>query len=186
MQFDLESSLIKIDDRVINIPSEVIEALKDEYDFTDESAAVRNAFLKTLDLKRIGYNGIVAGSYNEFIFKVEGDKQLDSHTEKHEIITTIGSVPVRIGSISDFAIFVIGCRNPLTKSLYANNDMFHYMSISFSCTNSEIGQTLQYSRSLVNKILSKGNSYISADDVFKPAGLNDDLIEDDYFNQPSL
>lgn len=186
MYLDNKNSRVKIEDKFFDIPLTVIEALENKLDLTDEHLLAANKFLQTLGVKRMGYNGIIVGNSYEFIFKVEGDKFMDSHTERYEVVSTINSVPVRIGSISDFALLVIGCKNPFMKSYYVDNDMFHYISISFSCKSTKVASIFQYARSLVNKTLSRGNSYISPDDVFKPSESSDD--QDDFcdFDQPSL
>jgi hypothetical protein len=182
MKIDLEKGVVELQTRKVEIPRLVIEAMQDEFDVCDEHLAESNQFLKTLGVNRIGFNGLKVDNYYEFIFKVDGDKFLDSHSERHEANTIIDSVAVRIGSPSDLAILVIGCKNPLMKSYYVNNDMFHYISISFSCEEAKVAAILQYAEALINKVLSKGASYLTPDDVFKPESDSDDL----YFDQPSL
>lgn len=186
MYFDKENSIVKVEDNFFDIPTLVKEALEDVSDLTDEHLIAANKFLNVLGVKRIGYNGLKVGNYYEFIFKVEGDKFMDSHTERYEVLSTINSVQVRIGSVSDFALLVIGCKNPFMKSYYIENNMYHYISISFTCKSTKVAPIFQYARSLVNKTLSRGNSYISPDDVFKPEESSDELDDLLDFDQPSL
>lgn len=186
MKIDLEKRIVELESRKVEIPCAVIESMQGELDLSDENLAKLNQFLKTLDVKRIRFHGLKVGNYYEFIFKVDGDKLLDSHSERHEVNAVIDSVPVRIGSPSDFAILVISCRNPLMKNYYVNNDMYHYISISFSCKDTKAAAILHYANALVNRVLSKGDSYLSPDDVFKPESDSDDWIDDPFFDQPSL
>ena len=186
MQIDLENKVVKIEGETVAIPEAVIEVLQNESNLNDSHLVEANQFLKRLDVKRIGFNGLRVNYCYEFIFKVDGDKFLDSHSGSYEVSTTIDNVNVRIGSPSDFAILVIGCKNPFMKSQYTDNDMYHYMSISFSCKETKVSAVFQYSRVLINKILSKGNSFIVPDDVFKPDDNSDEWEDDFEFDQPSL
>lgn len=186
MRIDLENKMVELQGRRFEIPLLVAEALQDESDLNDQHLIASNQFLSTLKVKRIGFNGLKVDNYYEFIFKVDGDKSLDSHSEKYEVNTIIDSVTVRIGSPSDFSILVIGCKNPFMKSYYVENDMYHYVSISFSTKETKAAAVLQYAQALVNRVLAKGNSYLSPDDVFKPDSDSDDLDDDFGFNQPSL
>lgn len=186
MKIDLENKVVTTESETVAIPEAVIEVLQDEVDLTDNHLVEANRFLNSLNVKRIGFNGLRVNNYYEFIFKVDGDKFLDSHAESYEVSTKIDNVNVRIGSLSDFAILVIGCKNPFMKSYYTDNDMYHYISISFSCRETKVGAVLHYSKSLINKILSKGNSFIVPDDVLKPNENSDELEDDFEFDQPSL
>lgn len=186
MRIDLENKIVELQGRRFEIPLLVAEALQDESDLNDQHLTASNQFLSTLKVKRIGFNGLKVDNYYEFIFKVDGDKFLDSHSEKYEVNTIIDSVTVRIGSPSDFSILVIGCKNPFMKSYYVENDMYHYVSISFSTKETKAAAVLQYAQALVNRVLAKGNSYLSPDDVFKPDSDSDDLDDDFGFDQPSL
>ncbi|MUJ39716.1 hypothetical protein [Aliivibrio fischeri] len=186
MKIDLESNFVELQTRRIDIPHLVVEALQDELDLSGEHVLATKQFLSTLEVKRIGFNGLKIDNYYEFIFKVDGDKFLDIHSERYEVSTIIDSEVVRIGSPSDFAILVIGCKNPYMKSDYVDNNMYHYISISFSCKETKAAAILQYAQALVNRVLSKGDSYITPDDVFKPESSSDDWDDDLGFNEPSL
>ncbi|WP_350606645.1 hypothetical protein [Pseudoalteromonas sp. MER144-MNA-CIBAN-0113] len=186
MQIDIENKVVKTENETVEIPEAVIDLLQDKSDLNDSHLVEANQFLKRLDVKRIGFNGLRLNNCYEFIFKVDGDKFLDSHSGGYEVSTNIDNVKVRIGSPSDFAILVIGCKNPFMKSYYIDNDMYHYISISFSCKETKASAIFQYSKVLINKILSKGNSFIMPDDVFKPDDTTDEWEDDFGFDQPSL
>lgn len=186
MQIDIKNKVVKIENETVEIPEAVIKLLQDDSDWNDSHLVEANQFLNRLDLKRIGFNGLRLNNYYEFIFKVDGDKFLDHHSGGYEISTNIDDVNVRIGSPSDFAILVIGCKSPFMKSYYIDNDMYHYISISFICKETKVSAIYQYSKVLINKILSKGNSFIVPDDVFKPDETTDEWEDDFGFDQPSL
>lgn len=185
MDTDKKKGKLKVGKKNLDIPPAVKKALEDEFGLTDESLRITREFIKGINVKRIGFHGFEIDNYYEFIFKIDGDKFLDSHTEQYETMVTIDSVAVRIGTISEVGKFVIGCINPIMKSFYVENRVYHYLTISFECKHSKVNQILQYANALVNKLLSKGNSYITPDDVFKPDTDNDDLFLDDS-NVPSL
>lgn len=186
MKIDLENKVVTTESETVVIPESVIEMLQDGSDFSDSRLAEVNLFLKRLDVKRIGFNGLRINNYYEFIFKVDGEKFMDSHTERYELLITIDNVNVRIGSPSDCAILVIGCKSPFMKSYYTDNDMYHYMSISFSCIETKVSAVFQYSKFLINRTLSKGNSFIVPDDVFKPNENSDEWEDNFELEQPSL
>ena len=60
------------------------------------------------------------------------------------------------------------------------NDLFNYISISFTCKEHQAGKLFFYSKAIINKILSRGRSYITADDVFKPADPEEETPDFDY------
>ncbi|MFQ1692716.1 hypothetical protein ACK38U_09425 [Aeromonas veronii] len=186
MKIDLENKVVELQGRRFEIPSLVVEALQGDLDINEEHLNASNQFLSTLKVKRIGFNGLRVDNYYEFIFKVDGDKLIDNHSEKYKVNTIIDSVSVRIGSPTDFSILVIGCKNPFMKSYYVENNLYHYISISFSTKETKALAILQYAKALVNRILSKGNSYLSPDDVFKPESDSDNLDDDFGFDEPSL
>lgn len=185
MLIDVENKIVKIENQEFEIPEKVIEMLEGDPELTGDHSLAAKKFLKSIDAKRVGFNGLKVGNYYEFIFKIDGDKVLDSHTDRYELLTTIDLIPVRIGTVSEFAILIIGCNTPCMKSCYVDNDMFHYISISFTCQKNKVGAVFQYARSLVNRVLSKGNSFLSPDDVFKPIGQSEDF-DDVVFDEPSL
>ncbi|AXW96611.2 hypothetical protein QMT04_05090 [Cronobacter sakazakii] len=184
---DVKNKIIKLGSQDIKIPDIVVETLSNSDNLTSDTDKELNKFLKKLNIKRIGFNGLTVGDYYEFIFKVDGDGLLDSHHEKYEVITKIDNIPVRIGSLSDFAILVICCKNPFLKDDYVNNNTYHYISISFSSKPSKLVSLIQCSKFLVNRTLSNGNSFIIPDDIFKPYDSTDeDNSEDDFMFRPSL
>lgn len=186
MQIDIKNRVVKIEDETVEIPEAVIELLQDDSNWNDSHLVEANQFLNRLDVKRIGFNGLNLNDYYEFIFKVDGDKFLDSHSDPYEISTKIDNENVRIGFPSDFAILVIGCKSPFMKSYYTDNNMYHYISISFTCKKTKVNAIYQYSKTLINKILSKGNSFIVPDDAFKPNETISEGEDDFEFDQPSL
>lgn len=176
MKINYEERTIFINNKKINIPQQVINLLKDDSSTTEEHLEIANNFLNDINANRIGFNGLNIDNYYEFIFRIDGETFFDTHTDKYEIKLTVDNVNVRIGTITDAAILVISCKSPFLKNYYIENEMFHYLTISFNSNEHLVNKVLQHTRSIINSAFSKNKSYIIPDDVFKPTN-DDDLDE---------
>ncbi|UKA03972.1 hypothetical protein [Photobacterium damselae] len=176
---------MNLQEPIFKLPQNLARKLRQDSDPSDDFLEDAHRFFSTLDIKRVGFNGLKINNQYEFIFKIEGDKILEQYTEYYEYSTSINMNPVRIGSPSDLSLLVIMYTLPALKNYYLQNELCHYLSISFSCKEKEAATTLFYAQALVNRILSRGGSFILPDDIFKPDDV-DDQDEFAFIDDPTL